>query len=195
MLYIHKFQLQTKIDKENYDLLNLDRQGIAKAHKEKIGPTHDTHNVEYQIHTNGTVMIFVSCSENPFRLFEEQDISKIMLFLGRVDDRLKILLSDNRDEVVPSVLNWILKGCDMNKDIEIDEVAQLTLPAIQISMAEKVLRGYVKVIADKAYYRLENSITPNEPIVTALDNIRTNADLDNDFQSLGNGDSNREALL
>jgi len=195
MLYIHKLQLQTKIDKENYDLLNLDKHGIAKVHKEKIGQTNAPHNVEYQLHTNGTIMIFVSCSENPFRLYEEQDISKIMLFLGRVEDRLKILLSDNRDKVVPSVMDWILKCCDVNKDIEIDEMAELTLHGVQISMAEKAFRAYVKVIADKAYYRAEKSLTPNEPMVQALENIRTNTDLTKDFQFLEGEDSNRETDL
>ncbi len=92
MLYIHKLQLKTTVDKENYDFLNLPIHGIAKVHKEKIGQAHGSHNVEYQIHTNGTIMIFVSCSDNPFRLYEDQDISKIMIFLGRVEDRLKILI-------------------------------------------------------------------------------------------------------
>lgn len=84
MLYIHKLQLQTKIDKENYALLDLDKKGIATVHKEKIGQTRGSHNVEYQIHTNGTIMTFIPCSENTFRLYDEQDISKlmIMMFLG-----------------------------------------------------------------------------------------------------------------
>jgi hypothetical protein len=41
-------------------------------------------------------------------------------------------------------------------------VAQLTLPDIQISMAEKAFRGYIKLIGDTAYYRIEESLTPNE---------------------------------
>jgi hypothetical protein len=123
MLYIHKLQIKTSIHQENYDFLDLPVYGIAKVHKEKIGQASGSHNVEYHIHTNGTVMIFISCSDNPFRLFEEQDISQIMLFLGHVEDRLKILLSDNRDEVVPSVMAWILKECDVNKDVQIDNIA------------------------------------------------------------------------
>jgi hypothetical protein len=194
MFYLHKLQLQTKIDKENYDLLKLDKKGIAKVHKEKMGQTRGSHNVEYQIHTNGTIMIFVSYSENPFRLYEDQDISKIIAFLGRVEDRLKILLSDNRDKVVPSVMDWILKCCDVNKDIEIEEDAQITLPDIQISLDEKALRGYVKVIADKAYYRMENSLTLNEPIAPALENIRTSTELSKDF-GFFNGDNIRDHFV
>jgi hypothetical protein len=183
-LHIHKLQIKTKIDKENYDLLNLPLHGIAKVHKEKIGQARGPHNVEYQIHTNGTIMIYISCSDNPFRLYEEQDISEITIFLGRVEDRLKNLLSDTRDEVVPSVMTWILKACDVNKDVEINDMAQLTLPDIQMSMAEKAFRGYVKMISSgKAYYRIEKSLTPNEPVNIALEKLRADTKIDENILS------------
>jgi hypothetical protein len=38
-------------------------------------------------------MIYITCTNNPFRLFHEEDISTIMVFLGRVKDRLRYLLS------------------------------------------------------------------------------------------------------
>jgi hypothetical protein len=46
-----------------------------------------------------------------FRLHEEQFVSDILFFIGRVEDRLRLLLSDARDSVVPqSQLNrWYLK--------------------------------------------------------------------------------------
>ncbi len=110
---------------KNYNFLEPYKHGIAKVCK--IGKARNTHNIEYQLHTNGTIMLYISCSDNPFRLYEEQDISEIMIYLGRVEDRLKNLLSDTRDEVVPPVMTWILNACDINKDIEIDGMAQLTL--------------------------------------------------------------------
>ena len=128
-------------------------------------------------------MIYISCSDHPFRLYEEQDISQIIIFLGRIEDRLKNLLSDNRDKVVPPVMTWILKACDVNKDIQIDNMAQLSLPDIQISMAEKAFRAYVKVIGDKAYYRNEQSFTPNEPVNIALEKLRTDVKIDGDIFS------------
>ena len=45
-------------------------KGTAKAVTERIG----THTVEFHIHPNGSVMIYVSCSDKPFRLHEEQDV-------------------------------------------------------------------------------------------------------------------------
>jgi hypothetical protein len=43
-----------------------------------------------------------------------------MVFLGRGEDRLRLLFADTMDEIVQPVKKWILKACDVNKDIEID---------------------------------------------------------------------------
>jgi hypothetical protein len=58
----------------------------------------------------------------------------------------------------PTVRQWILKGCDVNKDIEISRKAKLTLPDKQIPFFEKTLRAYVKPIGDKVFYRVELSL-------------------------------------
>ena len=52
---------------------------------------------------------------------------------------------------------------------------------MQMPLVEKALRAYVKVIGDKAYLRTEKFFTPNQHIGEALENIRTNVDLDKDF--------------
>ncbi len=106
-------------------------------------------------------MIYVKYSENPFLIREEEDISIIMAFLGRAEQRLHDIPSDTRGIIVPPVSKWILTGCDVNKDIEIDGIIQLTLPAMQMPLVEKALRTYVKVIGDKAYLRTEKLLTPN----------------------------------
>jgi hypothetical protein len=41
-------------------------------------------------------------------------------------------------------------GCEINKDIEINSVAQQTLPDIQIPLLEKAVTGHVKRIGNKA---------------------------------------------
>jgi hypothetical protein len=126
-------------------------------------------------------MIYISCSENPFRIHEQEDIAIIIAFLGRVEQRLHYLLSETRGIIVPPVSKWILTGCDVNKDIEIDGLTQLTLPAMQMPLVEKALRAHVKVIGDKTYLRTEKFLIPNNPIGEALENIRTSVDLDKDF--------------
>jgi hypothetical protein len=69
-------------------------------------------------------------------------------------------------------MNWILKQCDLNKDIEIDDMAQLTFPDIQLKSADRVFRLYTKIIKGKAYCRGEESLTLNQILPEALDNIR-----------------------
>ena len=97
-------------------------------------------------------MVYVSCSDNPLRLKFENDVSTI----GRIEERLDYLLSDRWSVIVSPVNKWILKGCDVNKEIEIDPVIQLTLTDMQMPLVEKALRTYVKVIGDKAYLRAES---------------------------------------
>ena len=81
-------------------------------------------------------------------------------------------MSDIREQHVPSLLNWILKQCDLNKDVEIDDIAQFTFPDIQLKSADRVFRLYVKIIKEKAYCRGEESLTLNQRLPEALDNIR-----------------------
>ena len=136
----------------------------AKTCNYRIGAPHGSLNVKYVFSPNGTMMIYIKCSENPFRIHEEDDISKIIIFLGRIYENLRLFLSDSRDEILPPVNKWILTGYDVNKDNEIDSVTQLTLPSMQMPLVEKALRAYVKVIGDKAYMRAEKFLTPNQPI-------------------------------
>ncbi len=87
-------------------------------------------------------------------------------------DRLRMLLPDVRDNVALPIRKWILKACDVSKDVEIDSVAQITLPDIQIPFFDKTLRAYVKPIGDDIYYRVELSIEPDKKIGQALDCLR-----------------------
>ncbi len=128
-------------------------------------------------------MTYLSCSDNPFRLFDE-DVLIILAYVSRVEDRLKFLLSDTRNGIVPSSLS-ILTGCDVNKDIQIDDnMAQLTSINIQIKSAIGVFRAYVKQIDNKAFYRVEKSLTPNESVSTAFETLRNNVKIDEDSLSL-----------
>ena len=92
------------------------------------------------------------------------------------------------DQIILPVSKWILKECDVNKDIEIDGITQLTLQNIQMPSFEKTLLGYVKVIGNKAYYRTEKAVTPNAPIISALEMLRTSTELEKDFR-FSDGDS------
>ncbi|HEV2877281.1 MAG TPA: hypothetical protein VGW09_08385 [Nitrososphaeraceae archaeon] len=57
-------------------------------------------------------------------------------FLGHVKDRFLYHVNDLRERQVPPLMSWVLKQCDLNKDIEISDKAQLTLPDIELIHAE-----------------------------------------------------------
>jgi hypothetical protein len=145
---------------------------------ERIDKAHGKPDVEYNLFSNGTVMIYVTCSNNPFRLHDDDDTLKRLTVPGRAEDRLKILLDDIRERIVPHVLTWILTACDINKDIEIGVMAQLTGINIQIKSATGVFRSYVKQLKNKAVHRNEISLTPNESLATAFDSLRNNIKID-----------------
>lgn len=129
-------------------------------------------------------MVYVSCSGKPFRLADDDDIFAINAYLGKVEDRLKSLLSDTRNRIVSPVSTWLLIGCDVNKDVQIDDMAQLTCLNIQVKSALGVFRGYVKLMEDKAVYRGEQSLVPNEPLSTAFETLRKGVKMDKDSLSL-----------
>ena len=87
----------------------------------------------------------------------------------------------------------MLRGCDVNKDVAIEGMMQLSLPGFQMRLFEKVLRGYVKVVEGKAYYRLEESVTLHERLPTALVRLRTKTSLKNNITTPLSGESRNKA--
>jgi hypothetical protein len=168
--YIHKLLLMFHLNPEFYNELKQREQPInrAKPHEENIGRRH----VAYRLSPNGTVEVYIATTDTPFRIERDEDVSALFAFLGQVRDRFLYYVGDIREKHVPNLLNWILKQCDLNKDVEIDSTAQLTFPDIQLKSADRVFRLYVKVIKDKAYCRGEESLTLNQVLPAALDNIR-----------------------
>ena len=74
--------------------------------------------------------------------------------------------------MVPDVMEWSLIQCDVNRDVEIDDKMQLTLPDIQLKFADRVFRLYVKSLHDKAVCRGEESLKLNQLLPEAFDSIR-----------------------
>ena len=61
---------------------------------------------------------------------------------------------------------------------------------MQIPLFERALRGYVKPIDDKVFYRFEWSLTPNQPVDAALEQIRTQIKIDESILSLEHANNN-----
>ena len=158
------------IDKQYYQELSHKEGHInrAKRHEEIIGRRH----VKFILSPNGSVEIYVISSDTPFRLETDGDEIIIFSFLGQLRDRLLYWITDIRKRSIPPITEWILKECDLNKDIRIGEKAQLTLPDIQLKTAASVFRLYVKSLKDRAVCRAEESLKVDLLLPEALDNIR-----------------------
>ena len=64
-------------------------------------------DVSFVVYPNGKVMISVTCSNNAFKLENDEDESTLFSFLGQVKDRLFIcFLNDPRERAVPSIMEW-----------------------------------------------------------------------------------------
>ena len=79
--------------------------------------------------------------------------------LEKLQYTLAYILSDPREGLVPSVDTWILKYCDFNKDIELDdkEIGQLIDLNIQVKYAGEAFRLYVKNLEDRFALRERKS--------------------------------------
>jgi hypothetical protein len=90
-LYIHKLQLQLSLESRYYTDIQKtsSKHNKSKQHEEKIG----TSIVKYLVYPNGKTMVFVACSNNPFKLEDESDVSILYAFLGQVRDRLLYVAS------------------------------------------------------------------------------------------------------
>jgi len=168
--YLHRLRLIFYLDKGFYNELKKQEKPVnkAKPYEEIIGRRH----VNYILSPNGTVEVYIKTADSSLRIERDEDVSAIFAFLGQVRDRFLYHVSDPKERHVPPLMSWVLKQCDLNKDIEIRDKAQLTLPDIQLVHADRVFRLYVKILNEKAYYRAEESLTLNQALPMALDTIR-----------------------
>jgi len=164
-LNMHNIHLWTIIDKSHYNELFLKLAfNKTKIVRERIG----LREVIFQFNKKGSIEIDISCSTKPFQIETDDDVNYFFVFLGQVKDRLAHILSDPREKIVPSIDNWILKSCDFNKDVEIEEIGQLMDLNIQIKHAGKAFRLYVKNLEDRFVLRGERTMKVNQPITTFI---------------------------
>ena len=81
-------------------------------------------------------------------------------------------MTDPHERIVPPIIKWILTGCDINKDITVTDMLQLSAINIQLKDANRVFRLYIKSLGDKAVYRVEESVKMRSSLVDVLHTIR-----------------------
>jgi hypothetical protein len=168
-LYIHKLFLKLTISSQYYQELRLipSKRNKGKEHEEIIGSKH----IKYRFSPNGTIMVYVECSNFPFKIENIDDYLTLIAFLGQVKDRLVTFLMDKYERIVPDIMEWYLIQCDINKDIPIDHQLNFTSIKAQIKHWNHVFRIYIKLQGNDTICRVEKSITPNKPIVTFIEEL------------------------
>jgi hypothetical protein len=168
-LHIHKIQFRLKISPDCYKELSLPKckGNNGKQHEEIIGKVR----VSYYFYSNGTVMVFTESSNSPFRLEDEVDSSKLLVFFGQIRDRLITILADRHERLVPDILDWQLTQCDINKDITVGEGLQYAGIKVQVKHFDQLFRVYIKSIGKDTVCRVEQSLNPKKPTIQALTEI------------------------
>ena len=174
-LNMHNIRLWMIIEKSHYEEIKLkpySDKNKSKIQRELIGPRE----VIYKFNKNGSIEIEIGCSKNPFPIETSYDIFNFFAFLGQVKYTLAIILNDPRERIVPPIDNWILKYCDFNKDIELDDkdIGQLIDLNIQIKYAGEAFRLYVKNLEERFVLRGEKVIKVNKPISIFLNDAILN---------------------
>ena len=169
ILNMHNIHIRTIIDKNHYEEIKIQPcsyQNKTKIQREWIGPRE----VIYKFNKNGSIEIEIACSKNPFPIETSYDVFSFFVFLGEVKYTLAIILNDPRVRIVPSLDTWIVKYCDFNKDIELDDenIGQLMDLNIQIKYVGEAFRLYVKNLEDRFVLREEKVMKINQPVTTFM---------------------------
>jgi len=139
----------------------------GKRHSENIG----TSRVDYVFYPNGTVDTHVTCSNNPFKLETEIDHTRIIAFFGQVRDRLTILLRDERERIVPDIMDWHMTECEINKDIKISHLLHFSAIKIQVKYLDHLFRIYIKSMGKETVSRVEESLHPKKSALETINDI------------------------
>jgi hypothetical protein len=169
-IFLHNLHFKIGINPECYlglaDLLYYDKNN-GKRHSENIG----TSRVDYVLYPNGTVDTYARCSNNPFRLETEIDRSRIIAFFGQVRDRLIILLRDERQTIVPDIMDWHMTECDINKDIKLSHLLHLSAIKVQVKHLDHLFRIYIKSMGEETVARVEESLHPKKSALEIINDI------------------------
>jgi len=168
-IFLNNLHFNIGIHPECYLDLNLPYydKNSGKHHSENIGMSR----VDYVLYPNGTVVIQVRCSNNPFKLETEIDRSRIIAFFGQVRDRLIILLRDERERIVPDIMDWQITECDINKDITLGHLLHLSAIKVQVKLLDHLFRIYIKSMGKETVSRVEESLHPKKSALETINDI------------------------
>jgi len=168
-LFIHNMHFKTKVLPECYSELDLPsyKGNNGKYHPEIIGKT----KVDYVFYSSGTVDIYASCSNNPYRLETEEDRFRIVEFFGQIRAGLINLLNDKHERIVDDVLEWELTECDINRDIKVSDLLHFSAIKVQVKHLDHLFSIYIKSIGKDTVCRVEERKHPNQSAIEFINDI------------------------
>jgi hypothetical protein len=167
--YIHNIHLKLGIIPQCYVELGLPTIPGNKGKKTTEVP--GTSKVDYTFYPNGTVNVEVMCSNNPFRLQTEEDRSRLLVFLGQIEQVLISVLSASHGRIVPNVLEWEVTECDINKDVKVSDWFHYAGLRIQVKHMDRLFSLYIKKMGKDTVYRVEERKHPHIPALDFINDI------------------------
>jgi hypothetical protein len=173
-LSMHNIRLHLKLnDSKRYDAIPLyheeeNRAKVLRRRKGHVGTT-------YKVYPRGAVDIIIECNKTPFPIETDSDVMELFSFVGEVRNTLQEWLVDAKSLIVPPIKHWRLVHADINKDVKVPERLHLTVPNMELSTVDKVLRMYVKNLGHGSVLRLEEMRMFNEAFDDAVNSLRQGA--------------------
>lgn len=120
---------------------------------------------------SGTVDIYASCSNNPYKLETEEDRFRIIEFFGQIRAGLINLLNDKHERIVNDVLEWELTECDINKDIKVNDLLHFSAIKVQVKHLDHLFSIYIKSIGKDTVCRVEERKHPNQSAIEFINDV------------------------
>jgi len=168
-LFIHNMHFKTKVIPECYLQLDLPyyKRNNGKHYAEIIGRSR----VDYVFYRSGTVDIYASCSNNPYKLETEEDRFRIIEFFGQIRAGLINLLNDKHERIVDDVLEWELTECDINKDIKVSDLLHFSAIKVQVKHIDHLFSIYIKSMGKDTVCRVEERKHPNQSAIEFINDV------------------------
>jgi hypothetical protein len=168
-LFIHNMHFKTKVLPECYSELDLPsyKGNNGKHHTEIIGKS----KIDYVFYASGTVDIYASCSNNPYKLETEEDRFRIIEFFGQIRAGLINLLNDKHERIVDDILEWDLTECDINRDIKVSDLLHFSAIKVQVKHLDHLFSIYIKSMGKDTVCRIEERKHPNQSAIDFINDI------------------------
>jgi hypothetical protein len=168
-LFIHNMHFKTKVLPERYSELDLPsyKRNNGKYHAEIIGKSR----VDYVFYASGTVDIYASRSNNPYKLETEEDRFRMIEFFGQIRAGLINLLNDKHERIVGDVLEWELTECDINRDIKVSDLLHFSAIKVQVKHLDHLFSIYIKSMGKDTVCRIEERKHPSTSPIEFINDV------------------------